>query len=469
MWDKGFQKKVVFMDNFNIKREIELLDSCLTKCVKFDTKFGDLIELIIPHTVYPPREDSSMMIEAIDLIKGEVGRVVEIGVGSGALSIALAQRGWSVEGFDLNPISVASARGNVKRNDFEDLISIEEGGPGFDDWELPECDLLIWNLPYLTPPQKNEPRLGPLEELGLSDLDIEGGWSNLIREKLEQYEWERKPMVLILFRTFPRSPSDPKEWRDNGWSERTLVKRKIGDETLEAVALWKIPDDKPSLFLESIDSTMDYAKNIDSDWGRIRVENQTSGRGRNNSEWESEYGDLIATWSVDNQVLKNTNSGSFQLCVGACIAKTIGADLKWPNDIFSNGKKLGGVLIETSSDQEKIRVGLGMNKYPRKIKGVEATGWTLLEPKIEAQELFIRIDAALNSWIGKNERLPFIKSIEMNVFSWKIMSKSLSKGVISNYESAFRICGIDDDGGLVGVDSQTKFTIDSLEKLIISF
>ena len=441
-----------------------------SKLVRFDSGIGPLVELFVPHTVYPPREDTTMMVKAIDMIQGGAGEAVEIGVGSGALSIAMAQRGWKVKGFDLNPLSVAASRGNVNKMKLSDMISIEEGGPGFEGWKIPKCDLLIWNLPYLNPVKENEQSLEPLEELGLSDLDAEGGWSNEIRKYIEDYNEGNKPLTLILFRTKPRSPSNPEDWKNTGWAGRTIVKEIIGDDTLEVVAFWKPSNENPALLLESVNSTMDYAKSLNLEgWHRVRVTDQTSGRGRNYSEWKSVPGDLIATWSIDNEILEITTPGALQLCVGACIAKTMKADLKWPNDIYVNGKKLGGVLIETSSDQEKIRIGVGINKIAPYVKGRDTAGWQDLEPETEVQELFVRIDSELSSWIEKHQKLPFPLTNEIQRFSWEIMSKSLSRGVISEEGAAFRICGINTEGELIGVNEEKKFSIDYVRNLIISF
>ena len=65
-------------------------------------------------TVYPPREDTYLMANAILKMKKHQGLALEIGCGSGALSMLLATLGWKVIGYDVNPYAVSSARGNVK-------------------------------------------------------------------------------------------------------------------------------------------------------------------------------------------------------------------------------------------------------------------------------------------------------------------------------------------------------------------
>lgn len=56
------------------------------------------------------------------------GRGLDIGTGSGILSIALARLGCNeVLGVDLDPVAVSSARQNVQRNGLEQAITIKEG------------------------------------------------------------------------------------------------------------------------------------------------------------------------------------------------------------------------------------------------------------------------------------------------------------------------------------------------------
>ncbi|MEO2179396.1 MAG: 50S ribosomal protein L11 methyltransferase, partial [Candidatus Poseidoniia archaeon] len=80
---------------------------------KFRIESAGPWEITVPHTVYPPREDTALLGRALLRLSGRCGRAVEIGCGSGVLSILLASIGWSVTACDVNPFAVAAARGNV--------------------------------------------------------------------------------------------------------------------------------------------------------------------------------------------------------------------------------------------------------------------------------------------------------------------------------------------------------------------
>ena len=112
----------------------------------------DEISLTIAPTVYPPREDSILL----DLVLAELGfghgrRLLEIGCGSGAISVSCSKRGWNVIACDVNPLAVATTRGNAMEQGCD--IEVVEGGPGdIGAWMPSEgVDIIAWNLPYLDP------------------------------------------------------------------------------------------------------------------------------------------------------------------------------------------------------------------------------------------------------------------------------------------------------------------------------
>jgi len=112
--------------------------------------------------VYEPAEDSWLMVNHLPEIKG---RVLEIGCGTGIVSIHLVQKGAQVTAVDLNPKAVEATRFNSRNNRAE--IEILEG-----DMFAPVTDrrfgTIVCNPPYLPPSD---------EKYGDSDLAlaVEGG------------------------------------------------------------------------------------------------------------------------------------------------------------------------------------------------------------------------------------------------------------------------------------------------------
>ena len=93
--------------------------------------------------VYPPSEDSILLIESLEVSPGE--RVLEIGCGSGVVSLHCAANGCEVVCGDINPKAVDLARKNAIANGLNvsivetDVYSAVEG----------RFDTIVFNLPYL--------------------------------------------------------------------------------------------------------------------------------------------------------------------------------------------------------------------------------------------------------------------------------------------------------------------------------
>jgi len=98
----------------------------------------------------------------------------------------------------------------------------------------------------------------------------------------------------------------------------------------------------------------------------ITTDNQTNGKGRLNRTWNSKKDDL--TFSI---LLKpNIDSSKLpliSLIAGASLCRVINkyikSEIKWPNDILVNNKKIAGILVEGvySNKTEAIIVGIGLN------------------------------------------------------------------------------------------------------------
>lgn len=90
---------------------------------------------------------------------------------------------------------------------------------------------------------------------------------------------------------------------------------------------------------------------------------QTAGRGRRGRHWVSQPGDSL-TLSIGVPLHPADWSG-LSLAVGASIATSLApaVQLKWPNDLWWNGRKLGGILVETASqgDLRYAVIGVGLN------------------------------------------------------------------------------------------------------------
>lgn len=388
-----------------------------------------------PNLVYPPREDTLLLASCIPEPTNGLEKALEIGSGSGFLSMTLAEKGWNVTSIDVNPYAVAATKSNSMRNGYVDIHCIEGS---FDEIEYLQdelFDLVVWNLPYLPIPTTG-PYLEPMEDASMLDHGKDG-WSSELRSYLESHQnmLSRTGCVLLLYRTYPDSPSKPEDWLKSGWSSRKISQKPMGDEMLCVYSHWRPWGGLDPIQVDTIESTMDY--NFDKKKGvqRVIANKQTQGRGRSGKGWISDPKGLAATWRITGQ--NNINSGLSQVVLGAMISRSLGFELKWPNDIIdSDFKKCGGIIFSMEGDKA-LKIGVGINKTAQLVSGICTTGWDVIDRNMEDRHVFNLVDACVSSLF---ESHPLSVSVNMQdnlQFAWCTLSRMLSRGIRIDYKNDF--------------------------------
>jgi BirA family biotin operon repressor/biotin-[acetyl-CoA-carboxylase] ligase len=100
------------------------------------------------------------------------------------------------------------------------------------------------------------------------------------------------------------------------------------------------------------------------------AEEQTAGRGRGSHQWDSPASVGIYCSVVLRPQLTPADALPLSLMAGIAVAEAVErvtglrADLRWPNDVLLNGKKLCGILTEMNSEALRVRylvIGIGIN------------------------------------------------------------------------------------------------------------
>ena len=128
--------------------------------------------------------------------------------------------------------------------------------------------------------------------------------------------------------------------------------------------------------LDAIDSTNDFLKGISVlpetvNFTVVTAETQTKGKGQMGQKWESETGRNLIMSVLLKDVFEDINE-LFHLNIVFSLAvidalnsyKVPELSIKWPNDIMSYNKKIGGILIENSIKSDgsiESIIGLGLN------------------------------------------------------------------------------------------------------------
>ena len=143
------------------------------------------------------------------------------------------------------------------------------------------------------------------------------------------------------------------------------------------------------LVLDTVGSTMDAARDLllsgqltpDAQGGLspsgVLALDQTAGRGQRGRTWFAEPGqNLSCTYIMPITQQEKASPGWVALAAGAAALQATEPycrtgsklQLKWPNDLLLNGKKLGGILIEVCSapwNEPVTLVGVGINLHGR--------------------------------------------------------------------------------------------------------
>ncbi|GMU85295.1 MAG: biotin--[acetyl-CoA-carboxylase] ligase [Ignavibacteriales bacterium] len=181
-------------------------------------------------------------------------------------------------------------------------------------------------------------------------------------------------------------------------------------------------------YFEEIESTNSYLKESSGavSGTTILAEFQTAGRGRQERIWISNKGEnLLFSVLLKKDVIAHEHLNLLNMGAAVYIAEAIEnlyvlkTDLKWPNDILMNGKKVAGILTETSFSGNKFQhaiLGAGVNvnqnefagKHPVTPTSIKLEAKTIIErEKLLAhilnslEELIIEIDANPQSILKK--------------------------------------------------------------------
>ena len=202
----------------------------------------------------------------------------------------------------------------------------------------------------------------------------------------------------------------------------------------------------PLFVYESIGSTNQQAKTLLTDHNApmvVLAEHQTHGRGRRGRDWSSPFAQnlyLSYVWPI-RQGLNQIDGLS--LVIGLAVSKAIArltglsAQLKWPNDVLINQKKVAGVLLELMGDPVElchVIIGVGVNLNMLDASGSIEQEWTSLAKELGKavdRELFAKLlIEELESYLDKQKYQGFISMRDewLALHAWQNKQVLLSTG-----------------------------------------
>ena len=245
----------------------------------------------------------------------------------------------------------------------------------------------------------------------------------------------------------------------------------------EKLLPWEITEElktrligKQAHYFESIDSTQNQALSMSFDKNNngtvIVAEKQNSGRGRTGRKWESPRGGIwfsVILHPKFDIAVATLFPLAASLALSEAIEKTmnIKTELKWPNDVTIEGKKVAGILVDVTLESNRIEelvLGVGIN-FAVKSKQIEELfkgnpnfygATSLSERNKETKPIEL-----LRSFLIELDEIYFILNAgktKQIIIDWTKRSSTIGKEVeiiTENEKIRGRAIKIDPDGALV--------------------
>ncbi len=207
------------------------------------------------------------------------------------------------------------------------------------------------------------------------------------------------------------------------------------------------------LLLEEVDSTNEYLKRVEfRDGFGVTARLQTGGKGRRGRSWLS-LKDKGIYLSVMFSPLSSQIVSLSSLAFGVAVCNTLREldarfYLKWPNDIYINGKKVSGILPENLSDRLIVGIGVNLTYTEEELRGFNPPATSLFLEGIS----FRRGQLIEKLWKNVNNYYARLKRGEFSVKEFEELCPMIGKRitVIQNGETFSAIAlGVDREGALI--------------------
>lgn len=216
------------------------------------------------------------------------------------------------------------------------------------------------------------------------------------------------------------------------------------------------------------DSTNERAKDLARDGAphgtTVTADEQTAGRGRQGRAWVAAPGDAILM-SVVVRGLERRHAllplmAALAVCDAAKEAAGVDCLIKWPNDVWVDGRKLSGILVEGRPQEGWAVVGIGLNVatavFPEELAAI-ATSLALeaddARPGLHGPVLDALL-AGLERWVGASE--PDV------VAAWRQLDALLGDPIAWNGGEGVA-AGIDASGALLVDTADGRVALDAGE------
>ena len=211
------------------------------------------------------------------------------------------------------------------------------------------------------------------------------------------------------------------------------------------------------------DDALNFSKVTECEKFIITADAQNNGRGRRGRSWLGYTGNLFMSLGVKVEL---KDIGQLVFVVGLSLAEAIKGlsadnkvEIKWPNDVLVNDKKISGMLLEKAENDFMI-IGIGVNiKHSPKDDSMIYPATSMIEEGVDIEKFdfmnkfLLKFDFYYNIW--QEQGFELIKQ------RWLLLAKGIGKNIYINMDGGVKegeFVGVDDNGLLLinkcGIDEK---------------
>jgi BirA family biotin operon repressor/biotin-[acetyl-CoA-carboxylase] ligase len=186
----------------------------------------------------------------------------------------------------------------------------------------------------------------------------------------------------------------------------------------------------------------------------VTADEQTAGRGRQGREWTAPPRSAL----LMSVVLRELDELlPLAAAVAVADALPVSAAIKWPNDVWVDGRKVAGILVEGRPQEGWAVLGIGLNvttrEFPAELAGL-ATSLALAGADADTESALASVCRALEAWLRA--------APEDVLAEWR--ARDALRGQRVRWEAGEGVAdGIDDGGALIVETDSGRVTLDAGE------
>jgi BirA family biotin operon repressor/biotin-[acetyl-CoA-carboxylase] ligase len=222
--------------------------------------------------------------------------------------------------------------------------------------------------------------------------------------------------------------------------------------------------------LDTVDSTNNYAAKLIKktkvvNGMAVLTKRQLAGKGQRGAEWVSQPGENLTSSIILFPNIEVSDSFYLNIISALAIKKTLAdfeifAEIKWPNDVFVNQKKIAGILIENQLMATRIKssiVGIGLNVNQKHFGDnlIANSIYLMSGVENELSSVFIKLHAYLDFYFD------LLLNKQYGILKNAYLKAMYQRGELRKYEDENGVF----EGEIIGIDQKGKLLVKAQNKL----